>query len=286
MHHPECRPLAELVDLKRYPIDALEGDEGQRLVARCRAALDELGCIVLPDFVAPDALAQMAAEARQVADQAYFNDIRTNPYSSEDDPSLPPEHPVRLFGVRTNGFVGGDLLPSDSAIRELYRSAPLIAFLAACMRLERLYVYADPIADAVVNVLRPGCQFPWHFDNNDYTITILTQTPESGGVFEFCPNIRSATAQNFEAVGEAIRGRSALLRQLTLRPGDLQIFYGRNSLHRVTPIEGARERHSVIYAYVEDPLRIGGVERTRRIYGRVHARHLAEAERARTRDAL
>ena len=286
MEQTDPAALTTLVDLQRYPIHALASDEGRRLVARCRDALDGVGCIVLPDFVAPLPLARMAEEARRLAGQAHFNDIRTNPYSSDDDPTLPPGHPVRLFDERTNGFVGGDLLEPDTTIRRLYRSDALIAFLAACMRIERLYVYADPIADAVVNVLRPGCQFPWHFDNNDYTITILTQLPEAGGIFEFCPKIRSATEQNFAAVGRALRGDRAAVRQLALKPGDLQIFYGRNSLHRVTRIEGKRERHSVIYAYVEDPLRIGGAERTRRIYGRVHPRHLGAAEQTKTRDAL
>lgn len=286
MPQPDAIPLADLVDLRRYPIDRLEHDAGRGLVAECQAALDSIGCIVLPDFIAPGALAAMAEEARTLSGRAHFHDIRTNPYGSAGDPALPADHPVNLFDERSNGFVGGDLMAPGSAIRQLYRHEALIAFLSACMRVAPLYVYADPIADAVVNLLRPGRRFCWHFDNNDYTITVMTQAPEGGGIFEFCPNLRSADDQRFAAVTGVLQGDRRAVRQLTLRPGDLQIFYGRNSLHRVTRVEGDRERHTVIFAYVEDPLRLGSVERTQRIYGRVHPRHLAAAAEARSRDAL
>ncbi len=284
MSQPDAISLADLVDLQRYPIDRLQQDAGRRLVADCQAALDSIGCIVLSDFITPAALTAMAAEARGLSGQAHFHDIRTNPYGSAGDPALPADHPVNLFDERSNGFVGGDLMAPGSTIRQLYRHPELIAFLSACMRVTPLHVYADPIADAVVNVLRPGRRFCWHFDNNDYTITVMTQAPEAGGLFEFCPKLRRADDQRFAAVTEVLRGERKEVRQLTLKPGDLQIFYGRHSLHRVTRVEGERERHTVIFAYVEDPLRLGSVERTQRIYGRVHPRHLAAAAAA--RDAL
>lgn len=284
--HDGAEDLGHLVDLALYPLDRLREESGQALVRRCREALETVGCVVLPGFVPAASLGVMTDEARALAPRAYFNDIRTNPYTSAEDPTLPADHPIRTFNVRTNGFVGGDLMDPAGAIQRFYRQPALVAFLAACMGLDRLFHYADPIACAVVNVLRPGAQFPWHFDNNDYTITVLSQTPEAGGVFEFCPNIRSASDQNFAAVRAVLQGDRRPVRQLHLRPGDLQIFLGRNALHRVTPVEGALERHSLIFSFVEDPHRIGGAERTRRIYGRLHDLHRAADAAAKMRDAL
>jgi hypothetical protein len=70
---------------------------------------------------------------------------------------------------------------------------------------------------------------------------------------------------------------------LELRPGDLQIFRGRHSLHRVTRVPtGSRPRHAAIFAYTREPGVIGRVTRTRQLFGRVLQEHL-DAEVARVR---
>ena len=82
-------------------------------------------------------------------------------------------------------------------------------------------------------------EHPWHFDTNEFTVSMLTQAAEGGGVFEYCPNIRSAAAENFDDVRAVLAGRGEhLVRRLTLRPGDLQLFQGRYSLHRVSTVRG------------------------------------------------
>jgi hypothetical protein len=52
-------------------------------------------------------------------------------------------------------------------------------------------------------------------------------------------------------------GGERLVRRLSLRPGDLQLFTGRYSLHRVTAVHGGTARHSAIFAYSERPGVIG-----------------------------
>jgi hypothetical protein len=158
-------------------------------------------------------------------------------------------------------------------------------FIARCMGVETLYEYADPLAGLVINVLKPGCQHPWHFDNNDFIVTLLTQKADGGGAFEYCPNLREPDDQNIPGVKAVLGGTRAPVKRLDLQAGDLQIFYGRNSLHRVTRIEGARERHTVILGYAEEPGQIAGAARTKRLFGRVSDAHLEADARGRTRDA-
>ena len=77
------------------------------------------------------------------------------------------------------------------------------------------------------------------------------------------------------------------MHSLDLRPGDLQIFRGRHSLHRVTRV-GADScpRHAAIFAYTREPGVIGRVARTRQLFGRVLPEHeQAEQQRVRS-DAL
>jgi len=140
---------------------------------------------------------------------------------------------------------------------------------------------ADPLAGLCLNVVTPGRAHPWHFDTNEFAVTLLTQAPQAGGSFEHCPNIRSAQAENFDDVRAVLAGRGGhMVRRLSLRPGDLQLFTGRSSLHRVSAVQGDAERHTAIFAYSERPGVIGTVARTRQLFGRVLPEHLVAEGRA------
>jgi hypothetical protein len=65
------------------------------------------------------------------------------------------------------------------------------------------------------------------------------------------------------------------VRTLDLQLGDLQLFKGRFSMHRVRP--GVGERHTAIFGYAKQPGFIGSVERTRQVHGRVTDAHLQAA---------
>lgn len=149
-------------------------------------------------------------------------------------------------------------------------------FIADCFGLPELHELADPLSGLTLNVIAPGRAHPWHFDTNSYTVSMLTQAASDGGTFEYCPNIRSADAENFSAVRGVLSGESTHpVQRLGLRPGDLQLFKGRFALHRVTRVEGKIARHSAIFAYSERPGVIGSPERTRQLFGRVLPEHLA-----------
>lgn len=268
------------IDLRTYPVDRLATPEGQALLASARDHLEASGCVVLRSFIRPDVLAQMTAEGGRLAPQAFMNHTRTNAYSSDPDPSLPDDHPRNIFLTRTNGFVGGDLIAEDTWLKRLYHDPGLQRFIAELTGMEQIYPYADPLAGLVLNVIPDGCQHPWHFDNNDFIVSLMTQKPVQGGTFEYCPQLRTDKAQNYDAVGRVIGGDRDLVHRLDIQPGDLQLFYGRNSLHRVSPVQGPRARHTLILAYSDRPGVIGGVARTRRLFGRVtQAHHAAEAAR-------
>ena len=73
------------------------------------------------------------------------------------------------------------------------------------------------------------------------------------------------------------------MRTLNLEPGDLEIFRGRYSLHRVARVApGSKPRHAAIFAYTEQAGVIGRVERTQQLFGRVLPQHIA-AEKDRVR---
>ncbi len=268
MFSKDLTATTDLIDSRSYPLERLGQPTMQEQIAEYRKQLEHTGCLVLPGFIRPDALDHILGETRELSSGAHFIDSQTNPYSSADDPSKPDTHPRNVFMDRSNGFVGGDLIPNGSAIRSLYHDGAFQAFISACLGVDKIYEYADPIAGLVVNVLRPGCQHPWHFDTNEFIVTLMSQKPEVGGDFQYAPGIRTTENENYAGVGGVLAGERDPVRTLTLRPGDLQIFFGRFSLHRVARTEGERQRHTVILAYAKEPGLMGDKEKSKRIFGR------------------
>ncbi|WP_308252291.1 arpA protein [Pseudonocardia sp. KRD291] len=265
------------MDTERYPIGDPCGRTWSAAVAGARDSLAAGGCAVLPGFVRESWLDRLRAEGRAVAPLAYTETRTVNVYNTETvDDSLPDGHPARVRFERGNAFVARDRIPGSAAIQRLYADPGLQAFLAACFGLPQLHELADPLAGLCLNVVADGRSHPWHFDTNEFAISLLTQAPESGGVFEYCPDIRGAGAENPGDVAAVLAGRGEqLTRRITLRPGDLQLFRGRYSLHRVTEVAGPTDRHSAIFSYSERPGVVGSPARTRQLFGRVtdvHAR--------------
>ncbi|MEU0128696.1 MULTISPECIES: arpA protein [unclassified Streptomyces] len=279
--------LDQVVDTDRYPLSDPESTEGRAVVARARSELASVGCTVLPDFIRPSLHEVLRRECAAIAPQAYFDVETVNVYNIDVDADLPQDHPGRRTFERGNAFVARDRVPADSLISRLYADELFQRFVADCFALPRLHELADPLSGLVLNVVRPGMEHPWHFDTNEYTVSMLTQEAQEGGDFEYCPNIRSAEDEHFDDVRDVLDGRGGrLVERLPLRPGDLQLFKGRYSLHRVSPVRGEHARHSAIFAYSERPGVIGSVARTRQLFGRVLPEHRVAEGRAVRGDRL
>ncbi|WP_298183391.1 arpA protein [Saccharomonospora sp.] len=272
----------QVVDTDRYPISAPETPAWWEAVERVRQDLERDGCSVLPDFVRGFRHDELRREGSDIAPHAHYDVEVVNAYNISTDTALPEGHPAHITMQRRNAFVARDHIPARSIIHQLYTDPNFQRFLAACFGLPEIYELADPLAGLVLNVVRPGMDHPWHFDTNEFAVTLLTQAPESGGVFEYCPGIRSENAENFADVRSVLtRAGDHLIRRLSLRTGDLQLFKGRFALHRVTPVEGPTERHTAIFAYSARPGVVGSVARTRQLFGRVTPEHLAERQAVR-----
>ena len=266
----------DYVDIGRYPID-VPGAARDALLAGLQHSLQLDGCAVLKGFVRPGRIPDLVAESDRVAVHGHRNFSRTNPYFTKDRADLPASHPLRRFYDRSNAFVPADNFGDDSVLRTIYRWPAFGPFIQAALGEQRFFPYADPLADVIVNLAEAGNGFPWHFDTNNYTVTLAIQNAESGGDFEYSPRLRSATDENYVGVEAVLDGDPTLIRSLHLEPGDLQIFKGRYSLHRVTPLGGARARYVAIFSYVEEPGMVGSPERTRQLYGRVLPVHIERA---------
>ncbi len=265
----------DLIDLERYPIHC-EGAERDAVIAHVRADLARDGCAVLRGFLTPKAIAALTEEADGVAGKGHRSFNRTNAYFTRDDPDLPEEDPRRQFFERSNTFIPADNFEATGALRVIHDAPGFDGFIQDCLQEEKFYRYADPLADVIVNMAEEGNGFPWHFDTNNFTVTLAIQNAEEGGAFEYAPMIRRE-GENFAEVSRVLDGTSDKVTVLELQPGDLQLFRGRYSLHRVAPLKGSTRRYVAIFSYVEEPGMVGAPERTKQLYGRVLPIHLERA---------
>jgi len=284
----ERHDLSGLVDIERYPLDRPDDSTLLATIEQARADLDREGCAVLRGFLREDRLTQLREECQELANKSFFNTREVNAYFTADNPALPEDDPRRLFMTRTSGFVTRDMITADRIMQRLYVSPAMKSLVARCLGENQVYEYADPYAGLVLNVLPEGTEQPWHYDTNEFIVTMMTQDAEEGGSFEYCPDIRTPQDENYAGVGAVLRDQDRdRVRHLSLRPGDLQLFKGRFSLHRVTRVKGDTPRLTAIFAYSQTPGVVGRLERTRQLYGRVSEQHIqAEEGRAERADGL
>ena len=265
--------LEEIIDLERYPIHDLQNEKIQQVIQACRDRLDYDGCALIKDFMLPQSVQRMQAEADRLYNQTFWSEASHTPYFNKDDPSLPEDHPKRSFQLRSSGYINSDILESESDLRAIYNSEIVTRFIGECLGVSPIYTWDDPLACNPYSVMDSDHYFPWHFDGNQFTVSILVKEADAGGIFEYVPDLRSREDENFEAVKDVLNGNRENVRELDLKQGDMQIFKGRFSLHRVTKIEGSVRRVIALPSYVTDPYAVNRPAHSKHLYGRAEPIH-------------
>ena len=276
--------IDDLVDFVSFPLNQPESIAYKNALNDARAQLQHDGCAVIKNLLRPTAVKIISQEIIARKQTTHFSTSSMNPYfHSTKNPEYPNHHPINTFTERSSGFIPGDSWDSSLAIDVLFRSEALTAFIRDCLQTDSVYCYADPLAGLTANILDPGQQFAWHFDTNEFAVTAMIDEADEGGLFEYVPMIRTPDDESFERIQKVLEDDRSQVKTLELHAGDLQIFRGRHSLHRVTRVPAtSKPRHAAIFAYTAEPGVIGRVERTRQLFGRVLAAH-EEAERQRVR---
>ena len=245
--------MRSILDLERWPVDALDGGRGRAVVARCRDALRDAGMFSLDALIRPEALRAAIDEVEPLLDTASFTHARDhNIYFDDDIEGLEDDHPALGRQTTVNHTICGDQIPG-STIARIYEWRPLIDFLAAAMEKPRLYPMADPLGRINVMAYRAGERLNWHFDRAEFTVTLLLQAPDAGGAFQYRSGLRSEADPNYEGVARLLAGDNERVQTLPLAPGTLNVFKGKNTAHRVTPVDGRRPRIIAVFSYYERP---------------------------------
>ncbi len=245
--------MDDKIDLQRFAIDQPQSEAYQLLVSQCQKELATDGMFNLSGFLRPELALGTADQLKEKFDTEAFHHTRKhNIYFQAKLDALPADHPARKMVQTSNRTLCTDQA-QDTVLPELYEYPPFQKFLADVMKKPALYVMDDPIAG--VNVMRygDGEALNWHFDRSEFTITILLQKPDAGGAFEYRQDLRTETDPNYDGVARLMHGQDTEVRQIDQSPGTLNVFLGKNTAHRVTPVVGDTPRVIAVLCYYERP---------------------------------
>ncbi|MEM7508585.1 MAG: 2OG-Fe(II) oxygenase [Pseudomonadota bacterium] len=244
--------MQDILDLARYPLDRPGSEDWQDLVDTCRAELAREGLFNLPGFLRPQALTEAVADLSPVLAREAFTHAREhNIYFKPRIEELAPDHPALTRFRTSNRTICADQMGASAVIR-LYEWAPFAAFLAATMDKAELHTMSDPLARVNVMSYGAGEALNWHFDRSEFTTTLLLQAPQGGGAFEYAKDLRSEDDPNYDGVARLLQGEGPST-LMALEPGTLNVFRGKNTAHRVTPVEGPRARMIAVFSYYDRP---------------------------------
>ena len=245
--------MRDILSLERYPLDRPGSAVWHDLVARCKADLATDGMFNLEGLMRPQAIAKAMAEVSPIMERLSFLHKRHhNIYFRKDVPGLSADHPALQTVDTINHTVCGDQL-EQTVIDWIYSWPQMAVFLAATMEKAALFTMADPLAR--MNVMRygDGEALNWHFDRSEFTTTLLLQEPSGGGEFLYRTDLRTDSDPNYDGVARALEGKDPEVKSHVLRAGTLNVFKGKNTLHKVTKCTGPQDRFIAVFSYYERP---------------------------------
>ena len=250
----------ELIDLDRYPIDQLESGAGRDLIEICHNNLATQAIALLPGFIRPNAIFEMAEEAQGLVNQAHrydqpraaFYEHPNHQHRARDDDGWSTlrleRHPNRYCQILNYQ------IPNNSNLRAIYLWSKLTEFVRRVLDVNRLYPSVCPHLALTMKVAFEGDLDGWHYDPNDGVITLMLQPSESGGEFEYAPYIRNEQEENYTGVKRLFDSPDTEAQRIKLEAGTFTLFNGRFSMHRVRPVGSTKQPRIVaIFSYDERP---------------------------------
>ena len=210
------------------------------------------------------------SQAASLNEKAYSGPTSVSPYFFNYDLGkgldVDDQHPLKRKGKRNRRQIAGDLIPPNHFLSVLFYSELMTEFLGRVLG-RKVYRNQDKYQSLNISLQdEGGCQ-QWHFDTGDMVTTLLLQASESGGIFEYCPRIRSKEDENFDQVRKVLDGNSTWVKRLNLQAGMLSLFQGHYSIHRVTEVRGATRRIQGVLGYTTEPDLVGSIKSSILHYG-------------------
>ncbi len=241
------------INLDKYPLHDVRSNAYAELVVQCRADLETTGMFNLEGFMTDEAIAETVASVTpRLTPQSAFVHARKHNIYFKKITDLPDGHPaLREVETRNITLCADQCL--GSPVDTLYSWQPMATFLADTLQQEALYPMDDPLARFNIMGYPDGWGLNWHFDRSQFTTTLLLQAPEAGGEFVYRTDLRSDDNPNYDGVARVLADTDPDIKSLVATAGTLNVFKGKNTAHRVTPVVGKTPRIVAVFTYYDHP---------------------------------
>ena len=237
--------LNQIVNLDLHPIN-----QSEKYLKICKNKLKKESVLQLNNFLSSKSLNDIQKEANDLHSKAFYCSQNHTILLTKKNINISKDDPCNIEVKSDKGCVPHDLIPSNSNLRTLYNSNDFIKFVESILDLKKIYPYADTLSSINYNYYEKKQQLGWHFDNASFAITLMIQSPDSGGVFQYINKGRDFD-NNFidKKLIKSVLNNNYPVNNLSVQPGSLILFYGRNYLHRVTPVTSVKSRILVTLNY-------------------------------------
>ena len=229
--------MEKIINYKKHPIN------NNDYLFYCKKKLIDNSILQLDNFLVLNSLTKLQNEALLLQSKAFYCSQKHTVLLNKKSKEMSPTDPCNLEVTSNKGCVPHDLISNSSDINKLYNSKYFIQFLEFVLGAEKIYPYTDTLSSINYNYYEKGQQLGWHFDNASFAVTLMIQSSNTGGIFQYLNKGRDYD-NNFidkKIVDSVLKGNHPV-NDLSARSGTLILFYGRNYLHRVTPVTSKKSR--------------------------------------------
>ncbi|MER8601722.1 hypothetical protein NKH09_28365 [Mesorhizobium sp. M1339] len=212
--------------------------------------LADLGICQIDNFLPPQMLAECVELLIATKGEAYRKETRSTIYLTPPDEESAPDHPLRTTVYNRVGTLAADQLPSRFPLSSLYRSKRFVDLISAIAGRD-LHFLADKLGSVNALIFNRGDELGWHYDEPNYSVTLLLQKSESGGEFEYIPLSLLPNKYDYARVGECLSMHKSYSNAARVSPGSLVIIRGNKLLHRVTQVTGTTPRLIAVLSFSE-----------------------------------
>jgi len=237
-------------DLK-FILGSTYNDEFFTKGSNYRESLEKNGILIFKSFISNSGLNLLQKEASDLKGSAFRSSSEYNVYISEYDNAFSADSPRNRIMSTSKKCIPNDLIPNQSILQKIYDSPLVRSFFLDLLEKDELHPYEDPLSSININYYDKGDALGWHFDNSDYTITLLIKNCSKGGVYEFFNDMRYKNDKEDYDLVEKILDKKVKGTRVNSIEGDLMIFKGNKSIHQVTAVEEG-ERILVTFNYNEE----------------------------------
>lgn len=239
--------IRSIVDFNKHPIDDIN------YIKTCNLLIKDNSLLILENFLSKTSLESILEDAKSLEDKAFYCEQRHTVLLNKQSNEIDENDPLNKLMISDKGCVPHDLLDNKSDLITLYESNVFKNFIKRILNLDNIFPYVDNLSSINLNYYQKGQQLGWHFDNASFAITLMIQSSPIGGEFEYITEGRDSSKEYIDKdlISNIINGNKKA-NKLDVNDGTLILFYGRNYLHRVTPVESNVPRILITLNYNQE----------------------------------